>query len=134
MPFICPHLRTLEEQAIASGDTCVALIRSSVPGLRGTSPSGWRQGAPVVGGARIARGTAIATFDNGRYANRQGFDHAAIFLEYAGTGIWVLEQRPGSAQGTVQRSFIAGGHAGSDGEFSNPGNMAAAFSVIELHA
>jgi hypothetical protein len=116
MPFICPNLRSVEEQA-ASGD-CVALIRSTVPGLRGTPSSGWREGAPVAGDMRIARGTAIATFEDGRYAARGGFDHAAIFLAYAGTGIWVLEQRDGDDSPTVQRSFIAAGRA--------------TFSVIEL--
>ncbi len=130
MPYICPNLRLVEEQA-ADAD-CVALIRSNVPGLGGCAPSGWRKGAAVVGEQRIARGTAIATFENGRYANRRGFDHAAIFLEYAGTGIWVLEQRDGDDGDAVQRSFIPTGQAGHDGEFANPGKTAAAFSVIEL--
>ena len=116
MPFICPNLRSIEEQAIAGdgdGDgSCVALIRASVPGLRGTSSSGWRAGAAVVGEQRIARGTAIATFEDGRYANRPGFDHAAIFLEYAGAG--------------------PTGQAGHDGSFADPTKAAAAFSVIEL--
>jgi hypothetical protein len=130
MPYICPNLRSVEEQA-GDGD-CVALIRSTVPGLRGTDCSGWRQGAAVVGDTRIARGTAIATFEDGRFANRRGFDHAAIFLEYAGTGIWVLDQRDGDD--TVQRSFIPTGQAGNDGDFSDPAKAAAAFSVIELRA
>lgn len=134
MPFICPNLRSIEEQAIAGdGDgSGVALIRSSVPGLRGTSSSGWRAGAAVVGEQRIARGTAIATFEDGRYANRPGFDHAAIFLEYAGAGIWVLEQRAGDDSASVQRSFIPTGQAGHDGSFADPTKAAAAFSVIEL--
>ena len=124
MPFVCPQLRSIEEQAVVD-DNCVALIRASVPGLRGTAASGWRQGAPVVGGQRIARGTAIATFEDGRFANRRGVDHAAIFLDYSGAGIWVLEQRAGSASGTVQRTFIANGSG-------DPSRDAAAFSVIEL--
>ncbi len=86
----------------------------------------------MVGDKRIARGTAIATFDEGRYAARSGFDHAAIFLEYAGAGIWVLEQRDGDNNGAVQRKFIPTGQAGHDGGFANPGKAAAAFSVIEL--
>lgn len=132
MPYICPNLRVLEEQAVAEEGGCVALIRSNVPGLRGTGASGWRQGAAVVGDVRIARGTAIATFEDGRYANRPGFDHAAILLDYAGAGIWVLEQRDGDESGTVQRTFIATGQAGSNGDFANPAQAAAAFSVIEL--
>ena len=127
MPYICPNLRSVEEQA-GDGD-CVALIRSTVPGMRGTGCSGWRQGAAVVGDMRIARGTAIATFEDGRYANRRGFDHAAIFLEYAGAGIWVLDQGDG---GTVQRSFIPTGQADNNGDFADPAKAAAAFSVIEL--
>lgn len=131
MPYICPNLRSVEVQA-GDGD-CVALIRSAVPGLRGTGCSGWRQGAAVVGAGRIARGTAIATFEDGRYANRRGFDHAAIFLEYAGAGIWVLEQNDDDSA-TVQRSFIPTGQAGNNGDFANPARAAAAFSVIELRA
>ncbi len=132
MPYICPNLRVLEEHSVAGDGDCVALIRASVPGLRGTGPSGWRQGAAVVGEQRIARGTAIATFEDGRYANRAGVDHAAIFLDYAGAGIWVLEQREGADSATVQRSFIATGAAGNNGEFADPARAAAAFSVIEL--
>ena len=132
MPYICPHLRLLEEQAVAGDGGCVALIRSVVPGLRAPGAAGWRQGAPVIGDQRIARGTAIATFEDGRFAARKGFDHAAIFLDYAATGIWVLEQRDGDDSGMVQKRFIATGQAGSSGEFADPGKAAAAFSVIEL--
>ena len=133
MPYICHKLRCVEEQAVTGDADCVALIRATVAGLRGTSWSGWREGAPVVGGQRITRGTAIATFEDGRFANRAGFDHAAIFLEYAGSGIWVLEQRNGSDSKTVQRSFIPTGQADHNGAFANPAKAAAAFAVIELH-
>ncbi len=132
MPYICPHLRSVEEQAVTGDGGCVALIRSVVPGLRASAASGWRQGAPVIGERRIARGTAIATFEDGRFAARQGFDHAAIFLDYAAAGIWVLEQRGGDDSATVQKRFIATGQAGNSGEFADPGKAAAAFSVIEL--
>ena len=127
MPYICPNLRSLEEQAVVDGGSCVALIRAKVPGLRGTAPSGWRQGAAVMGEVRVARGTAIATFEDGRFANRAGFDHAAIFLAYASTGVWVLEQRAGNSGATVQRTFIPAAQPGA-----NPSKAAAAFSVIEL--
>ncbi|MEJ7806721.1 MAG: BPSL0067 family protein [Telluria sp.] len=133
MPYICPNLRALEDQLLAGDGDAASLIRSTVPGLRGTASSGWRQGAPVVGAQRIARGTAIATFEDGRYANRSGVDHAAIFLEYAGAGIWVLEQGDGDDGGAVQR-FIPTGEAGHDGSLAEPSKAAAAFSVIELRA
>lgn len=132
MPYICPNLRSVEASAVVDDGDCVALIRTNVPGLRGTSHSGWRQGAPVVGEARIARGTAIATFDDGRFPNRSGIDHAAIFLAYGGAGIWVLEQRGGKDSATVRRRFIPTGQPGHSGAFFAPGNAAAAFSVIEL--
>jgi hypothetical protein len=132
MPYICPNLRSVEDQAVVDDGNCVALIRAKVPGLRGTASSGWRQGAPVIGDVRIARGTAIATFEDGRFANRAGFDHAAIFLAYAGAGVWVLEQRAGNDGPTVQRTFIPTGQADQNGGFANPAKAAAAFSVIEL--
>jgi hypothetical protein len=116
MPYICPNPRLAEEHA-ASGD-CVALIQATVPGLRGIHPSGWREGAPVAGETRIARGTAIATFEDGRYAARRDRDQAAIFLAHAGTGIWVLEECDGDDSPTVRRSFIPAAQA--------------TFSVIEL--
>ena len=121
MPFICPNLRSVEERAVAGDGGCVALIRASVPGLRGAASSGWRQGAAVLGEQRIARGTAIASFENGRYVNRARLDRAAIFLAYAGAGIWVLEQRADDVGATVQRRLI-------------PSQIAATLSVIELHA
>jgi hypothetical protein len=116
MPFICPNLRSLEDQA--DSIDCVALIQATVPGLRGMSSSSWREGAPVVGDTRVARGTAIAAFKDGRYAGYGRFDQAAIFLEYGGAGIWILET-PDDDSGAMQRSFIPSGQA--------------AFSVIELH-
>jgi hypothetical protein len=47
----------------------------------------WKQGKKVRGN-KVAPGTAIATFRNGRYSN----DHAAILIEERVDGLWVWDQ------------------------------------------
>ena len=80
----------------------------------------WKQGKKVRGN-KIAPGTAIATFRNGRYAN----DHAAILIEERPDGLWVWDQyaTPRKAWGKRLLPF----NAGKD-DRSNNGNL---FHTVE---
>jgi cell wall-associated NlpC family hydrolase len=75
----------------------------------------WRQGTKVRGN-NIKPGTAIASFQNGKYSN----DHAAIFIEETKEGLWVWDQynRPQKAWGKRLLSF----NAKAD-DRSNNGNL-----------
>ena len=92
MPYVLLDLTTLEDKPVLGDGNCVMIVKMAVPGLIDRPTSQWREGRKVVGSTGIARGTAIATFENGRYPNRSSGNHAAIFLSYAGASIWVLDQ------------------------------------------
>jgi len=110
---VAKNLDQFEKDAKAKGhvgesDQCVALVKAAVPGIGPSSL--WKEGDKITGFGKppLERGTAIATFENGKYMNRPTGNHAAIFLEY-GTkdgkqGMWVLDQ---SAQYNAGRRFIS---------------------------
>jgi hypothetical protein len=89
----------------AKGNTeCVEFVRqvTDAPG----SPK-WVRGKLVKGikAGELARGTAIATFDeNGKYPTDSGGRHAAIYLSHSNVGIEVLDQW--NAQGEVLKRTI----------------------------
>lgn len=86
----------------------------------------------------IASGTAIATFERGRYPNHATGNHAAIVVRVDGSGIWVVDQwkqapanRPEIRTRLIRvpapRKII-----NSDGTYKDASNNAMAFYVIEL--
>lgn len=81
MPRIYTNAVQLEGKPKVGGGECARLVQHYVPGIGLTST--WRPGENVIdvlaSGRSIPRGTAIATFVNGRYPN-QGRRHAALFL------------------------------------------------------
>jgi len=119
--------------AVGDGD-CVALIKHYVPGLKGVPTSAWRAGGNVLErGTRVARGTATATFVDGRYPNRPRGNHAAIVLRVMPGGIWVVDQWRG--KGGIAARLIRipppRKQRNKDGSFVDPSNNALAFYVIE---
>lgn len=93
MPFVYNAVRTLAGKPLVDGGDCVALVKAHAPGLKGISTTAWKPGAHVVEVAqRLAPGTAIATFEDGRYPQRATGQHAAFFVSSAGAGIWVMDQ------------------------------------------
>lgn len=134
MPYVYVNPRSLDKQPLAGGGNCVDLIKAVVPGLKGFPTSTWRQGARVLDIRALLPGTAIATFENGRYPNRSHGNHAAIFLAHAGASIWVVDQWKGDARRPwIGVRLIYPGRKGADGRWLDPSNSAGAFHVIELH-
>lgn len=113
--------------------SCVDLIKIYTPGLKGLTTPNWAPGAAVVGSTGLVPGTAIATFENGRYPRRPTGNHAAFFLAYAGAAIWVVDQWPDDPKRVkVEKRLIHPARPRPDGTYFNPSNSAEAFSVIEL--
>ncbi len=85
MSYIYSKVDELEGQPVVGSHHCVALVQNY-----GGAPvtTAWEQGAPVMGNARLAKGTAIATFVKGRYPNHSHGNHAAFFLRAAPGGMW----------------------------------------------
>jgi hypothetical protein len=132
MPFVYREVDALEREPLIGGGNCVALIKELTPGLQGAPTSMWRPGAPVVGSVGLVRGTAIATFENGRYPNRDTGNHAAFFLAYAGRAIWVMDQwKNDPKRPHIGKRLIRPGIKRKDGSFIDPSNAAETFSVIE---
>ncbi len=102
---------------------CVEFIRQT---LGGPSTHGWLEGPKIVkGDLTILRGTAIATFVDGKYSHLgRGNQHAAIYLRQDAVGIIVLDQF--ATQGSVKERTIK--WVPTKAGKSNDGN---AFSVID---
>jgi hypothetical protein len=106
-------------QAVGSGH-CVAFVQAAA---NCPHTSHWRPGRRVRGG-QVERGTAIATFQEGRYGNHtDGRSHAAILLAEEGGGLRVLDQWRG--QPVHERVIRFKGGQGT------PNNDGDAFRVIE---
>lgn len=96
--------------------------------------SHWREGAKVLGNADIKKGTAIATFVNGRYPNLSHGNHAAYFLSQNKSGIWIVDQWKTSDPkwSTVKKRFLSKkGGKRKNGSYPMASDNAEAFSVIE---
>ncbi len=132
MPYVSTAINDLENGPLVGNGDCVTLVKEKTHGLRAVSTTAWREGQRVVGSTGLQRGTAIATFEDGRYPNRQTGNHAAIFLAYAGKSIWVLDQWKSDKKKRVERRLIRPALPGANGRFADPSNSADAFSVIEL--
>ena len=91
----------------------------------------WEAGELVRGHKTIKRGTAIATFVDGKYPNKSHGNHAALYVSQDDKGIWVVDQWEGkTAPFTKRRLPFMGKNA--DGTYKDPSNNGDAFSIIEL--
>ena len=133
MPFVYPQVRSLINQPLQGDGSCVDLIKLYAPGLKGLTTPNWAQGIAVVGSTGLKPGTAIATFEKGRYPRRQSGNHAAFFLAYAGAAIWVVDQwAHDGKRPKVDMRIIHPARPRPDGTYADASNSAEAFFVIEL--
>ena len=91
--------------------------------------AGWVEGAAVRGNSSIKRGTAIATFVNGRYPNQPHGNHVALYVSQDSNGIKVVDQWTGQPPHERVLAFLGK----KDGAFIDPSNNGDAFSIIELN-
>ncbi|WP_402720359.1 BPSL0067 family protein [Janthinobacterium rivuli] len=75
MSYAYSKVTDLEKTFLVGNHQCVALVRHYT-GAPATSA--WKQGEAVLGNRLLRKGTAIATFINGKYANHQQGNHAAL--------------------------------------------------------
>ena len=129
MPYIYPSAALLHGKPKVGGGECVALIRH----YTGAPPTKiWHQGEEVWGNKKILPGTAIATFEKGRWPGRAKGNHAAFYLGQISTGIWVVDQwNPDDDKPLISRRFIVRREIYDDGTYQKPSDNAFAFSVIK---
>lgn len=135
MPYIYRNAGALRDKPKVGSTECVALVQH----YTSVGPtSGWVAGEKVVGNYRLAIGTAIATFRNGRYGGADHNNHAAFFLRHGPNGaIVVMDQwrdrphRPG--RDITVRTIERRGGPFKDGTWPQESDNADAFFVIERH-
>lgn len=89
MPYIYSQAEELEKKPSVGNKQCVDLIKILA---KAPATIAWKEGDMVRGNSLLATGTAIATFSDGKYANRSSGNHAAFYIGQDVTGIWVVDQ------------------------------------------
>jgi hypothetical protein len=120
MSYVCANPQSYEGEKVGTGE-CVAFVQEA-SGAPITSL--WKKGECVKGSASLKKGTAIATFKDGKYGNASTGNHAAIYVDQKTDGIIVYDQW--RAQGAVRRRIIR--FRGGLGSASNDGDQ---FYVVE---
>ncbi len=83
------------------------------------------------GGNNITKGTAIATFVDGKYQSLSTGNHAAFFISKDANGITIMDQWFGSKKKTIFSRHIPRKGKLQSGRFADPSNSADAYSIIE---
>lgn len=132
MPHVYRLVDTLRGHALIGEGDCVDLIKRYAPGLMHVPTTAWRAGARVVD-VNLPRGTAIATFVDGRYPRLKTGNHAAFYLGTAGAGFYAMDQwaHDPDNKPTVSSRIIHPGLT-RHGARLDLSNSAQAFYVIEL--
>jgi hypothetical protein len=115
MPYTYSDVDNLEGKPLIGSHQCVALLQHYVS-ARPTSA--WREGKKILANPSIAKGTAIATFVNGKYPNKISGNHAALYLSQDAGGIWIMDQWAGKEY--ISKRYIRKKGANKDGTFVGP--------------
>ncbi|WP_425252425.1 BPSL0067 family protein [Janthinobacterium sp. NFX145] len=128
MSYAYSKVADLEKTTMVGNHQCVALVR-----LYAGAPatSAWKQGAAVLGNRLLRKGTAIATFISGKYANHQQGNHAALYMGQTLDGILVMDQWSGKRPGIETSRTLRSKGQYKNGLYVDPSNNADAFFVIE---
>ncbi|GGO67767.1 BPSL0067 family protein [Bowmanella pacifica] len=125
-PFIYTKVDSLEGKPKVFGGECAGLVQWHTKVGKADT---WREGIKVKGNAsQISKGTAVATFVDGRYPNLPHGNHAALYLSQDGTGIWVMDQWSTKPAISKRKMLFKGLNA--DGSYKDPSNNGDALSVI----
>ncbi len=79
MPYVYSEVDKLDGHDLVDTHQCVALVQAFTDAPR---TSKWKQGISVRGKLLLAKGTAIATFEDGVYKSRPHGNHAALHLSH----------------------------------------------------
>jgi len=126
-PFIYTKIDSLEGKPKVFSGSCAGLVQwYTTAGLAKT----WKEGMVVKGsGSKIKKGTAVATFVNGRYPNKPSGNHAALYISQDANGVYVMDQwKSKPTIGKRLMRFKGGKRA--DGTFPDSSNNGSALSVI----
>ncbi|KAB8042292.1 BPSL0067 family protein [Janthinobacterium aquaticum] len=128
MSYTYTKVDDLEKTNMVGNHHCVALVRHYAGAPATLS---WKQGEAVLGNRLLRKGTAIATFVNGKYANHRSGNHAALYMGQMADGILVMDQWVNKRYGIVSSRVLRAKGQNKDGLYIDPSNNADAFFVIE---
>lgn len=132
MSYVYDKPESLEGLPIVGSGQCVALVKEYAGA---PASSMWRAGAAVRGDMMLKKGTAIATFVDGRYPNNGTGNHAALYVSQDAVGIWVVDQWSRSGKIQYRHLRFQGRVKDAKGKettrYVDPSNNGDAFSVIE---
>ncbi|PJC98758.1 hypothetical protein GQ37_010445 [Janthinobacterium sp. BJB1] len=128
MSYTYTKVDDLEKTTMVGNHQCVALVRHYA-GAPATLA--WKQGEAVLGNRLLRKGTAIATFVDGKYANLQHGNHAALYMGQALDGILVMDQWKDKRPPLVTSRTLRSKGCYKNGLYVDPSNNADAFFVIE---
>jgi len=128
MSYTYTKVSDLENSEMVGNHQCVALVRKFA-GAPATLA--WRQGSAVLGNNSLKKGTAIATFVNGKYANKSSGNHAALYMGQTPDGILIMDQWKNKRDKFVTSRTIHSKGKTKSGAYFRPSDNADAFFVIE---
>ena len=128
-PYVYADVDTLQGKPLVGSHSCVALVQhyAKVP-----HTSTWKQGSSVRGDLRLTKGTAVATFVDGKYPNKASGNHAAFYISQDAFAIYVMDQWSGDPRKpTISKRPLLFQGKNKDGTFKDPSNNADALFVIK---
>jgi hypothetical protein len=124
----CPNVDSLEGTDKVGTKQCVALVLYYTKTQNNTA---WEQGGAVIGNDKIEKGTAVATFVNGKYLNNKTGNHAGFYMSQDSNGFTIMDQWFDDVKKPkVSSRYLSRRGKNSDGSFVNPSNNADAFSIV----
>lgn len=129
MLYIYSNVDDLQGTEKVGSKHCVALLQhyAHLP-----NTGAWREGDSVIGNRQIVKGTAIATFVDGRYQSLSTGNHAAFYLSQDANGIWVMDQWKSDTQKPLaSKRYIRRKGKNKQGAYVDPSDNADAYSVIQ---
>jgi len=129
MPYIYSRVDELEGTDKVGSKQCVALVKYYA-GTPATAT--WSEGKMVMSNLSVVKGTAIATFVDGKYASHTSGNHAALYVKQDAGGIYVMDQWANDqTKPKVSMRYIRRKGKNHTNQFIDPSNNADAYSIVE---
>ena len=128
MAYHYSNVDALDGSSLVGSHQCVAIVQVYA---HAPVTSKWKQGVQVRGQNSLRKGTAIATFENGKYPNKAYGNHAALYVSQDLKGIWVMDQWGGDPNKPTISKRLLGFKGKAGAEYKDPSNNGDAMYVIE---
>jgi hypothetical protein len=129
MSYVYAKVDDLDGTDKVGSHQCVALVQhyAKVP------PTGsWTEGDAVLGNLKVVKGTAIATFVDGKYKSLPSGNHAAFLVSQDAKGLWIMDQwNNDKVKPKVSKRYVTRKGKDAKGNFIDASNNVDAYAVIE---